>query len=118
MNFSFKHYFCTIFFSLVLIFSMNMRGFAAYTDYVIKIENKNSTEKLDSNKNFSSSNSSEENENQGSNTYEVLEKLNHQINYCFKVQEESKKSVEHNFFHLDLFSLLKPSLNTPPPELV
>ena len=96
---------------------MSMRGFAAYTDFKTKIEN-NITSNLDSNNNFSSTNSSEENENQSSNSYEVLEKLNHQVNYYFKIQEENNSSIEHIFYHLDLFSLLKSSLNTPPPELV
>ncbi len=112
----------SIFFSLVLIFSMNLRGFAAYTDFMIEIENRVSdvldtdSDEEDSS-NYYTSNSSEE-ENQTSGGYEVLEKINQQQRFNFNCFETEEKNLKVEEFVLDLYDMLKPSLSTPPPEFV
>ena len=101
---------------------MNFRGYAGYVSYIEKMENKyqSSDDNLeDDNKGlYSNSNNSEENENQGSNYFEILEKLNLQARYCFSFNELSAGSKNQIFYHLELYSLLKPSLSTPPPEFI
>ena len=102
---------------------MNFRGYAGYVDYLDKMESKiesfdvSQDSKEDSNT-FSTTNSSEENENQGSNMFEILEKINNNEIYSFKITNFTKLSKEQIFYHLELYSLLKASLNTPPPEFI
>lgn len=102
---------------------MNFRGYAAHIDYVSKIEKKNCTstsedKKESKNANYSSSNSAEEEENHGSNSFEILEKLNRHIAYSFALLIDFSAKKKSEYFHLNLFSKLKLSLLTPPPELV
>ncbi|MBS7333996.1 hypothetical protein [Faecalibacter bovis] len=105
---------------------MSIRGFAGYVDYSIKIQNNkcvsdnaSSTQDDESTTNkYTNTSSSEENENQGSNMFEILEKINDEVNYCFKISEHKKLTKNQVYYHMDLFSLLKPSLNTPPPEVI
>lgn len=124
MNYKVTKHFYSIFFSLILIFSMNFRGFAGYVDYLSKIQEKcyvdiNLSDNDDDDSNtYTNTNSSEENENQGSNMFEILEKINKDVDYCFKISEDTKLTKDQVFYHLDLYSLLKPSLNTPPPEVI
>lgn len=113
-----KQYTYSLIFSLILIFSMNIQAFAAYVDYEQKIEVKKTSHTEDENSNFSNSNNAEENETKNSNSFETLEKLNHSIYYCLNIPFVDEYNLEFNFFHIDLYSILKSSLNTPPPELV
>lgn len=103
---------------------MNFRGYAGYVDYLNKLE-KNckalaSVEDTEDDKSnyYSNANSSEENENQGSNMFEILEKINSDLKYSFQFSEHTSTSKKQDFYHLELFSLLKVSLSTPPPELI
>lgn len=102
---------------------MNFRGFAGYVAYLEKLErnscaiNQYDSDEEDRNL-YTNSNSSEENENQGSNSFEILEKLHLQSKYCFLLTDLSKEAKDQIYYHLDLYSLLKPSLNTPPPEFI
>ena len=114
-----KQYTYSLIFSLILIFSMNIQAFAAYVDYDQKTEVKNSSNSSDEeNSNFSNSNNAEENETKNSNSFETLEKLNPLYTYSLNIPHIDKQYLEFNFFHIDLYSILKSSLNTPPPELV
>ncbi|HEY4538564.1 MAG TPA: hypothetical protein VIG94_00990 [Faecalibacter sp.] len=124
MNLKLGKHIYSIFFSLILIFSMNFRGYAGYVDYLDKME-KNCIEaelsqddEDESNNYYSNTNSSEENETQGSNMFEILEKLNTEVKYSFSFSDLYQKSNKQEFFHLDLYSLLKVSLSTPPPEFI
>jgi len=98
---------------------MNLRGMAAYVNYSTQIENNQSIadDLEEDSKTYTSTNSAEENENQGSNIYETLEKLNNHVRYSFKFNETENDKLEHIYYHTDIYSLIKPSLNTPPPEL-
>lgn len=100
---------------------MNFRGYAAYVDYLSKIESNccvvDYTDEEEDTSNYYGSNSSEE-ENNSSNSFEVLEKLDFQAKYSFSVFDFSISSKTPDFYLLDLYSLLKPGLNTPPPEYV
>lgn len=117
MSFDVKKYIYSFLFSLILVFSMNIQGLAASIDYEQKIEQKeNSSNNTEEDKsNFNSSNSSEENETK--NNYESLEKFHDFYSYYIKFQDNNNE-LEHIYFHIDLFSKLKLSLNTPPPEIV
>lgn len=99
---------------------MNFRGYAGYVDYLSKIENNccavDHTNEDDTS-NYYGSNSSEE-ENNSSNSFEVLEKLDVQNKYSFSIYDFSLSSKSPVFYLLDLYSLLKPGLNTPPPEFI
>lgn len=98
---------------------MNIQAFAAYVDYNQKIEVKHSSSNTeDDNSKFSNSNTAEENETKNSNSFETLEKLNPLFTYCLNIPYNKEHQLEFNFFHIDLYSILKSSLNTPPPELV
>ena len=101
---------------------MNFRGYAGYVSYVQKIENKVSTSDFelndDDNNLYSNSNNSEENENQTSNYFEILEKLDIQSKYCLDLNDFFSGSKIKYYYHLELYSLLKSSLTTPPPEYI
>ncbi|RLZ08699.1 hypothetical protein [Faecalibacter macacae] len=102
---------------------MSIRGFAGYVDYADKIQKNScvldlSEDDDDKSNTYTNTNSSEENENQGSTMFEILEKINEEVNYCFKFTENTKLTKDQVFYHLDLYSLLKPSLITPPPEVI
>lgn len=119
MNSEIRQFTYSLIFSLILIFSMNIQAFAAFVDYDQKMEVKNKTSNTEEDSsNFSSSNTAEENETKNSNSFETLEKLNPLYTYCLNVPYTNKHQLEFNFFHIDLYSILKSSLNTPPPELV
>lgn len=111
----------SIFFSLVLVFSLNIRGFAAYTDFIESKETKTSavldTNSEEEDSNFYTTNSSEE-ENQSSNGYEIEEKINQQLRYNLHFSEVEEDNLKVEYFVLDLYDMLKPSLSTPPPEMV
>ena len=122
MNLKLGKHIYSIFFSLILIFSMNFRGYAGYVDYLEKLSDNcclvDLTQDEDDNNFYSNTNSSEENETQGSNMFEILEKLNTEVKYNFGFSDLHKTSNKQEFFHLDLYSLLKVSLSTPPPEFI
>jgi len=123
MDLKLSKHFYSIFFSLILIFSMNFRGYAGYIAYLEKIEKSccavdHEDKDDDDNNLYTNTNSSEENENQGSNSFEILEKLNLQTKYNLLSEDLSSESRQQIYYHLDLYSLLKASLNTPPPEFV
>lgn len=100
---------------------MNFRGYAAYIDYLTKLEKNccavDMNDEEDDSSNYYSSNNSEE-ENNSSNSFEVLEKLDMQTKYNFQFADFDSSKQAHEFYLLDLYSLLKPGLNTPPPEQV
>lgn len=99
---------------------MNLRGYAAYTDYIQKKElsqNLETTTEEEDNSNYYTTNSSEE-ENQNSNSFEILEKLNIQERFSFHFLFVDYQTSEIHSEVLDLYSLLKSGLNTPPPEFV
>lgn len=95
---------------------------AGYVNYLDKSEIENYFVDIDDededSSTFTTTGSSEENENQGSNMFEILEKINSHVKFCFKISDFTKLTKEQEFFHLDLFSILKASLNTPPPEVI
>ncbi|MBF0596276.1 hypothetical protein [Faecalibacter rhinopitheci] len=95
---------------------MNFRGYAGYVDYLTKIETKQNTIDEETNNYFSSSSSEEENPT--SNSFEVIEKIDFQKVFDFSLLSSSSSTQQEEYYHLDLFSLLKISIKTPPPELV
>lgn len=99
---------------------MNFRGYAAYTDYMQKKELSrvlDTTAEEEDNSNYYTSNSSEE-ENQNSSSFEILEKLNIQERYTIHFLSVDNQSSQIHTDVLDLYSMLKSGLNTPPPEFV
>ncbi|WP_313577938.1 hypothetical protein [Chishuiella sp.] len=119
MNNNLAKHIIGIFFTLILVFSTNMQGFAGYVDQQIKLEQKEvkkSQKKI--NKLFSQSSSEEDNNQSNSSSKEITEKIQYFHEIKLFTFANLNTTENYNYYHSKHYNFMNDGVTTPPPEVI